>query len=142
MRIRSCLIVCAFCIGMGLLMLSLRTVDSPPNPTDVDFPVQLEVEEESSGPVSGGEAEAEDEVVVVEKRGGKSETERSCATVEEMGKAFHGGFWNESLRVRRIIQDHFALYGTIFLFYLIFGLSSFLYVELDLCLVSGPSLRI
>lgn len=118
MRIRSCLIVCAFCIGMGLLMLSLRTVDSPPNPTDVDFPVQLEVEEESSGPVSGGEAEAEaeDEVVVVEKRGGKSETERSCATVEEMGKAFHGGFWNESLRVRRIIQDHFALYGTIFLF--------------------------
>ncbi|KAF3973041.1 hypothetical protein CMV_003508 [Castanea mollissima] len=111
-RMRSCLIVCAFCIGMGLLMLSLRTVDSPPNPTDVDFPVKLEVEEESSGPVSGGEAEEEeDEVVVVGKRGGKSETERSCATVEEMGKAFHGGFRNESLRVRRIIQDHFALYG-------------------------------
>ena len=53
---------------------------------------------------------------VVGKRGGKSETKRSCATVEEMGEAFHGGFWNESLLVRRIIQDHFALYGTIFSF--------------------------
>ena len=112
MSIRSCVIVCAFCISLGLLTLSLRTVDSPPNPTDVDFPVKLEVQEESSGPVSGGEAEEE----VVGKRGGKSEAKRSCATVEEMGEAFHGGFWNESLRVRRIIQDHFALYGTIFSF--------------------------
>ena len=51
-----------------------------PNPIDADFLVKHEVQEESSGPVSG--AEAKDEVVA--KRGGKS----------FHGEAFHGELLN------------------------------------------------
>lgn len=36
---------------------------------------------------------------------------KGCATVEEMGEIFVGGFREENLRVRRMIQDHFALHG-------------------------------
>ena len=35
-----------------------------------------------------------------------------CATVEEMGEAFGHVSWKESLRVRRLIRDHFALHGS------------------------------
>ncbi|RVW45181.1 hypothetical protein CK203_067600 [Vitis vinifera] len=36
---------------------------------------------------------------------------KGCATVEEMGEIFVGGFREENLRVRRMIQDHFALHA-------------------------------
>ncbi|XP_058103025.1 uncharacterized protein LOC131246692 [Magnolia sinica] len=35
----------------------------------------------------------------------------SCATVEKMGETFAEGSGAESLRVRKIIEDHFALHG-------------------------------
>lgn len=117
MSVRSCLIVCAVCIGIGLLTVSLRSVDPP---IDDDFPVNHEVQDASSASLSGGGPENQSE-----GNRGKSETERSCATVEEMGEVFKGGFLKESLRVRRIIQDHFLLNGTIF---------AFLYVQLDFAL--------
>lgn len=98
MSVQSCVILCAICIGTGLLMLALRPVDDPP--MDVDFPlVSLSRENGNRSRSSEG------------KRGGGGESERKCATVEEMGEVFKGGFWKESLRVRRIIEDHFALNG-------------------------------
>ncbi|XP_059285046.1 uncharacterized protein LOC132038385 [Lycium ferocissimum] len=36
---------------------------------------------------------------------------KTCATVEEMGEVFSGGFEEESYRVRKIIQNHFAING-------------------------------
>ncbi|KAI5341295.1 hypothetical protein L3X38_020569 [Prunus dulcis] len=82
---------------MGLLMLNVRQVDPPTSP---DFPMQIHnlvLESES-----GGRVGVKDEPEIKSKR--KS---NSCATVEEMGKDFKGGFWEESLRVRKLIQHHF-----------------------------------
>ncbi|BBH00482.1 hypothetical protein Prudu_010471, partial [Prunus dulcis] len=93
--------VCALCAGMGLLMLNVRQVDPPTSP---DFPMQIHnlvLESES-----GGRVGVKDEPEIKSKR--KS---NSCATVEEMGKDFKGGFWEESLRVRKLIQHHFDLNG-------------------------------
>ncbi|VVA17844.1 PREDICTED: Rhamnogalacturonate lyase family [Prunus dulcis] len=86
---------------MGLLMLNLRQVDPPTSP---DFPMQIHNSDSESE--SGGEVGVEDEPENKSKR--KS---NSCATVEEMGKDFKGGFWEESLRVRKLIQHHFHLNG-------------------------------
>ncbi|KAH0973055.1 hypothetical protein GBA52_025211 [Prunus armeniaca] len=97
----SILIVCALCAGMGLLMLNLRQVDPPTSP---DFPMQIHNSDSESE--SGGRVGVEDEPENKSKR--KS---NSCATVEEMGKDFKGGFWEESLRVRKLIQHHFDLNG-------------------------------
>ncbi|KAL2240669.1 uncharacterized protein LOC105177458 [Sesamum indicum] len=36
---------------------------------------------------------------------------KKCATVEEMGEIFRRGYLEESLRVRRIIHNHFAING-------------------------------
>lgn len=47
---------------------------------------------------------------------------KKCATVEEMGEIFSRGYLEESLRVRRIIHNHFAVNGAISLF----GLPAFL----------------
>lgn len=38
---------------------------------------------------------------------------KKCATVEEMGEIFGRGYAEESLRVRRIIHNHFALNGAL-----------------------------
>lgn len=49
-----------------------------------------------------------------------------CATVEEMGEAFGHVSWKESLRVRRLIRDHFALHGSFpefFFFFCLVGCS-------------------
>ncbi|KAB1211813.1 hypothetical protein CJ030_MR6G006589 [Morella rubra] len=102
MSVRSCLVLCAICIGIGLLMLALRPVDDPR--IQVDFP-------SVSRSVVGGGTESPNPTRTGSegKRGGESK--KKCATVEEMGEVFKGGFWNESLRVRRIIQDHFTVNG-------------------------------
>ena len=43
-----------------------------------------------------------------------TEQQRSCATVEEMGKGFASGSEKESLRVRELIKRHFEIYGMSF----------------------------
>ena len=101
MSVGSILIVCALYAGMGLLMLNLRQVDPPTSP---DFPMQIHNSDSESE--SGGEVGVEDEPENKSKR--KS---NSCATVEEMGKDFKGGFWEESLRVGKLIQHHFDFNG-------------------------------
>ncbi|GMN57456.1 hypothetical protein TIFTF001_026562 [Ficus carica] len=100
--IRSFVVVCAMIFGAtGLLMLNLRAVDPPTVPTiltnrDSD-PISV-----SSGDVGNG-TPTESQTT---KRG-----TRRCATVEEMGQDFNGGFWKESLRVRALILQHFSLNG-------------------------------
>ncbi|KAG2411463.1 hypothetical protein I3760_Q004300 [Carya illinoinensis] len=98
--LRSCLILCALCIAFLLLMLALRPVGDPP--LDVDFP-------SLSLRVVGGEADIPKPDRSAGNRAGESP--KKCATVEEMGELFHGGFWKESLRVRTIIREHFDLNG-------------------------------
>ncbi|XP_052189424.1 uncharacterized protein LOC127799432 [Diospyros lotus] len=78
------LMACAFCTGVGLVVLTLRSVDPPPSAEDLPSVLKEKVEASRA---------------------------KGCATVEEMGEAFGGGFWGESLRVRRIIHRHFALNG-------------------------------
>lgn len=71
--------------------------------TTLDFPVKLgEVGWESTNSRSGVGSETPSE--------GDKESS-SCATVEEMGEVFSGGFAKESFRVRKMIQDHFAFHG-------------------------------
>ncbi|KAF2322930.1 hypothetical protein GH714_032137 [Hevea brasiliensis] len=95
-------------------MLILRSVDPPSH--GAVFLSSLEVEGDDRGGVRGGLnssfalrngtiSEVKD--VYKQRSGGL----KSCATVEEMGESFKGAVWKESLRVRRIIQEHFAVNG-------------------------------
>ncbi|TKY63026.1 hypothetical protein E2542_SST12891 [Spatholobus suberectus] len=87
------LVLCATVTGLGLLMLALRPLDPP---ITVDFPRDFEFGDSNSSSLDGGG-------IVGEK---------PCATVEEMGKDFETGVvGKETLRVRRIIEDHFVLNG-------------------------------
>uniref|UniRef100_A0A2C9W0W8 Fucosyltransferase n=1 Tax=Manihot esculenta TaxID=3983 RepID=A0A2C9W0W8_MANES len=99
--------------GFGVLLLTLRSVDPPSN--DGFFLSDHEAEEDDRGAAGGldsisasknGTISAEMDVSR-EKSGGS----KSCATVEEMGESFKGAVWKESLRVRRIIQEHFSVNG-------------------------------
>ncbi|XP_050383927.1 uncharacterized protein LOC126800585 [Argentina anserina] len=106
----SVLMVVAMVAGIGLLILNLRAVDDDPA-TSHEFHAEIhdsvldsdsDLESESGGGVR----------VESETLGGESKRESStCATVEEMGKELEGGFWNESFRVRKLIQHHFELNG-------------------------------
>ncbi|GLT81640.1 hypothetical protein SLE2022_000780 [Rubroshorea leprosula] len=92
------LFLCATFTGIGLLILTLRSVDpSPP----ADLPTQFDLRNSSSG------ARDDDAALA----GAPKIASPTCATVEEMGEVFRAGFSGESLRVRRIIQRHFALNG-------------------------------
>ncbi|KAK1271593.1 hypothetical protein QJS04_geneDACA012544 [Acorus gramineus] len=83
----------------SLLFLSLKSsgVDDDDPTSEIDHAI-------GSG---GGGGDEEEEL---EERGG-GEASPICATVEEMGEAFANGSDGESLRVRRIIESHFALNG-------------------------------
>lgn len=95
--VRCVLLVCSICTGLGLLLLSARSVD-PSSDRDV-VPAKLRFG--GTGP-AGAEIDGER---------GKEEKAKTCATVEEMGGAFRGGSAKESLRVRRSLQAHFSRYG-------------------------------
>ena len=63
-------------------------------PITVDFPKKIELGDSNSSSLNGG-------------------GEKPCAAVEEMGKDFEAGVvGKETLRVRRIIEDHFDLNGS------------------------------
>ncbi|KAL9404312.1 hypothetical protein Peur_001284 [Populus x canadensis] len=96
--VHSLLIVIAIFTGLGLLILTLKSVD-PPEPTRF-LP---NIKEESSSSSSVGP-------VIARNIGGGGA--KSCATVEEMGENLKGDrVWKESLRVRNIIADHFDSNG-------------------------------
>lgn len=99
MTVHSLLIVIAIFTGLGLLILTLKSVD-PPEPTRF-LP---NIKEESSSSSSVGP--------VIARNIGGGGGAKSCATVEEMGENLKGDrVWKESLRVRNIIADHFDSNG-------------------------------
>lgn len=130
--VHSLLIVIAIFTGLGLLILTLKSVD-PPEPTRF-LP---NIKEESSSSSSVGP-------VIARNIGGGGGGAKSCATVEEMGENLKGDrVWKESLRVRNIIADHFYSNGTVSLSW-----DLFIYILLKNCcnefgwlclLVSGVS---
>lgn len=100
--IRSFVVACAMIFGAtGLLMLNLRAVDPPTGPTILTNRYSDPISRSSGDVGNGTQTQTQ-----TTKRG-----TRPCATVEEMGEHFNGGFWTESLRVRRIILRHFSLSG-------------------------------
>ncbi|KAF8013096.1 hypothetical protein BT93_I1079 [Corymbia citriodora subsp. variegata] len=98
--IRCVLLACSICTGLGLLLLSARSVDPSP---DREVPAELRLGAgDGTGALVGAEIDGES---------GEKVKAKTCATVEEMGEAFRGGFVNESLRVRRLLQAHFSRHG-------------------------------
>ncbi|KAA8530081.1 hypothetical protein F0562_004790 [Nyssa sinensis] len=95
--VHAFLIACAVFTGVGLLILTLRSVDPS---IDVHFPTNTiqEVADEA-------------DAVLNSQNDTEAKTNKGCATVEEMGEIFRPGFWEESTKVRKIIQHHFALNG-------------------------------
>lgn len=92
-----------FFIGFGLLLLTLRSVD--PNSSfiddDDDDAVSESVSDEESARWSNSSSVGDPKV----------DGARLCATVEEMGNEFDGGFVDQSLRVRHVIRRHFHVNG-------------------------------
>ncbi|XP_024182987.1 uncharacterized protein LOC112188162 [Rosa chinensis] len=116
----SILIFGAIFAGIGLLILNLRPVhDDSPTTTSRDFPVEIHdsvsISESESDSESGAGADAgvgvESETRSSESESKSKRKSSSCASVQEMGKEFEGGFWDESFRVRKLIQNHFELNG-------------------------------
>lgn len=115
--VHTFLIAVAVFTGVGLLMLTLRS--DALKPTAGLFPKILEEEEGGEGEGEGGDEDSSSTIApngaVVEAKNngtGTSRGSKSCATVEEMGQSFkERKVWKESLRVRKIIQQHFALNG-------------------------------
>ncbi|KAH1260438.1 hypothetical protein GmHk_02G003564 [Glycine max] len=83
--------------GLGLLVLSLRPLDAPASST-----VPLSRASSSEFNTFSNNGSRVESILAVRHVG-----ERPCKTVEEMGEDFGGGVGKESLRVRRIIQNHF-----------------------------------
>ncbi|KAJ1403624.1 hypothetical protein SESBI_27189 [Sesbania bispinosa] len=81
------LILCVLVTGLGLFMLALIRPLDPPR--------VLEFHRSNNASSLKGVAESR----------------RPCRTVEEMGKDFRKGVGKESLRVRRIIHNHFLVNG-------------------------------
>ncbi|KAK9120157.1 hypothetical protein Scep_018250 [Stephania cephalantha] len=109
LSLRGFLLVGAVCTGLGLVMLTTRSVDPP---LGLGFPDVSGLDDESLelGEVRNhGEALASEPTTksTAERSGGSS----GCATVEEMGEVFADDVGAESLRVRRLIRNHFALHG-------------------------------
>ncbi|XP_020235619.1 uncharacterized protein LOC109815331 [Cajanus cajan] len=98
MLLQPFLVLCASVTGLGLLMLALRPLDPP---ITVDFPRDFEFGVSNDSRLDGGGGDSSGIV-----------GEKPCAAVEEMGKDFETGVsGKETLRVRRIIEDHFVLNG-------------------------------
>ncbi|KAK4272218.1 hypothetical protein QN277_020805 [Acacia crassicarpa] len=100
MLLQPFLFLCALVAGFGLLMLALRPLDPP---IVVDFPVQVGLGDSKVSSFDSGRVAAAERLT--------NRAEKSCATVEEMGHDFRSLDWKETLRVRRIIRNHFVVNG-------------------------------
>ncbi|TKY46281.1 hypothetical protein E2542_SST28319 [Spatholobus suberectus] len=90
------LVLCALVTGLGLLVLALRPLDAPT--TTVPFSRASAFNSSNNGSS-------------VERVASRRVGAKPCATVEEMGKDFRRGVGKESLRVRKIIENHFVANG-------------------------------
>ncbi|XP_014515376.1 uncharacterized protein LOC106773172 [Vigna radiata var. radiata] len=96
-------VLCALVTGLlGLLLLAFRPLEDAPRPL-VPFARASEFNVSS---LDGG---ASVEGVV----GFQRVAEKACKTVEEMGEDFGRGVGKESLRVRKIIENHFVANGAL-----------------------------
>ncbi|XP_042477055.1 uncharacterized protein LOC122058438 [Macadamia integrifolia] len=94
---KAFLITCALFTGFGLLMLAFKSLDPPAT---------------LSFAANDGEDKSElEQVQGMELSDPSDNGSSSCATVEKMGEVFSQGFVEASLRLRRIIRNHFALQG-------------------------------
>lgn len=118
LSVQTMLVVFVICsAGVGLLMtmtmLIVRPLDTPPNTSaDVFLPVENDVDSSQLLEETETETETESESESETKTSTVSNPKR-CATVEEMGEDFKGSVREESLKVRKLIQRHFDLNGTI-----------------------------
>ncbi|KAL4335891.1 hypothetical protein GQ457_07G000310 [Hibiscus cannabinus] len=96
--VRWFLILCAAFTSITWLMLTLRSLDSPPITTTADGTMLDLRELKRDAFLSSTEAPIK-------------APPKTCATVEEMGKLFKGKAVKETLRVRRIVQTHFSING-------------------------------
>ncbi|KAK9003943.1 hypothetical protein V6N11_001762 [Hibiscus sabdariffa] len=96
--VRWFLILCAAFTSITWLMLTLRSLDSPPITTTANGSMLDPRELKRDAFLSSAEAPIK-------------APPKTCATVEEMGKLFKGKVVKETLRVRRIVQTHFSING-------------------------------
>ncbi|PHU26630.1 hypothetical protein BC332_04962 [Capsicum chinense] len=80
---------------IGLLFLSFRFVDP-----SIHLPV-----------TTSEKVEADDDDKPADINLHNAQPNKTCATVEEMGQVFSRGFEEEGYRVRKIIENHFAING-------------------------------
>ncbi|KAI3457802.1 hypothetical protein Pfo_014465 [Paulownia fortunei] len=92
------LILIAVFTVLGLLMVDLRSIDSAPKLPIRNKTLEILGKEDISANMTMDKLE-------------EAKVGKKCATVEEMGEIFSRGYLEESLRVRRIIHNHFAVNG-------------------------------
>ncbi|XP_073130337.1 uncharacterized protein [Henckelia pumila] len=98
--VQSLLLVIALFATLGVVMLGIKSVDpSSPLPGNNNT---LRVSENEDYSLNTTMNFAK-----------QTNITKKCATVEEMGEIFGRGYAEESLRVREIIQDHFARNGAL-----------------------------
>lgn len=95
--VASLLVLIAVSTIFGLLMADLRSIDPSPELQIRNSKLEIFGKEELSANTT------------------VSELGKKCATVEEMGEIFSRGYAEESLRVRGIIRNHFAVNGALLL---------------------------
>ncbi|CAN4078550.1 unnamed protein product [Withania somnifera] len=91
---RALFLTAAFAV-VGLLILTLRFVDQSPS---TQLPITTS---EKNIDAKKADTNLHSDVQPL----------KTCATVEEMGEVFNRGFEEESYRVRKIIENHFAING-------------------------------
>lgn len=105
LSVHSVLVACALLTGLGLFLLTLRSIDPPSN--DAVFLPKLveDVDDESdtADSTSGSRIDIFPDDTKL--------ASNSCATVQQMGDSFKGGGSQVNRRVRRIIHRHFDVYG-------------------------------
>ncbi|CAI0396826.1 unnamed protein product [Linum tenue] len=108
----SVLAVVVLFTATGLLLLTLRSVDPPPSSPGGFLPdldgrrVETRVSGDDSNSLMSSPA-----IKQLETGNVTGAQSKSCATVEEMGESFEDEPWKESLRVKRIIRQHFLING-------------------------------
>ncbi|CAI0396842.1 unnamed protein product [Linum tenue] len=106
----SVLAVVVLFTATGLLLLTLRSVDPPPSSPGGFLPdldgrrVETRVSGDDSNSLMSSPA-----IKQLETGNVTGAQSKSCATVEEMGESFEDEPWKESLRVKRIIRQHFLI---------------------------------
>lgn len=117
--ILCCLILIAVFTVFGLLIVDLRSID----PSGLE---KLQTKNKTLEISEGDDAPAN----MTMNKLGEADPGKKCATVEQMGEIFSRGYLEESLRVRSIIRNHFAVNGTVFRFDFGLPASCFLLVAL------------